>query len=920
MVGPVVTTPGARAPRQRRASLRLQAFRRLGLVTTLMAVVILLVGLNSFMTRHEREAKQKQAVTAAYYSDLLPKVNAEWEGLAQRTRARIEFLRIIERVEETRWARLHSYLTAQGEFKDFSDLMLLDAAGTVLFRYGHVVASVKDPARLLTAGWYAEASQDDLYRVLTTPIWLGASGQGALVLLRRLDNASLERLAIPEVDLLLYSAGHTFATSRPGPTVIHDRSGLRRGLVEDVAAPFIQDFLPWSSHEGAPVLVVQRQFIDSFPLPEFLMRPVVAIVLVLTLILLGLGTWLRRTVHRIESLTASIEEYRSHRVPARAESLMGPACTAEDEIHDVGEALLSLMQSVDERDREQQAYLETLAMLEEAVVELDCDGQIMRVSPGWGKLTRRTDAAEGRPLATFLQQQDGEVITALCKAFKGGEKEQGQARLRLRGDGGASDQWVEARFVVRRDADGRVGGARGVLRDVTQTYLHEKQISHMALHDALTDLPNRVLIEDRIKVAMRMAHRSKGSMAICFIDLDHFKNVNDSLGHKAGDRLLVAFAQRVRGLMRSGDTLARWGGDEFVLLLSELASASDVRMVLDKITAAARKPVRIEDTEFVITFSAGVALFPRDADNVELLLSQADRALFYAKAQGRNQVCLFDEIAAEGGGRRELYLQQKLADAVMHERIEAWFQPLIDARTGRCVGAEVLARWHDPEDGWVSPATFIPMAESLGLIRELGRQVWLKALAAGQAWRAQGRFLTLAVNVSKRQLFSPNMADQMISDLKAHGMMPEDVVLEITESVALLDAANTAEQLLVLHTQGFRIAVDDFGTGYSSLSQLHELPADELKIDISFVRRLNERSGLSMVQAIIQLAGALNLKTIAEGVEDAATAARLIELGVDCMQGYHFGRPMPRKNFEECVFDRDRFFEPAATVMPAPER
>lgn len=883
----------------RRISLRRQAFLRLAVVTVLMAIGILLVGFNSFYSRQVREIDQKQAITAAHYAALLPKVDAEWQTRAQQTGTRIEFMRILETGDDARWARLNSFLTAQGEFNDFADLLILDPDGRVLFRYGHEAASITNPAPLRAAGWHIDSARDELYRVLATPLWLGQGGQGTLLLLRRLDNATLGGLVIPEVRLLLHAGGRTLATSRPGLTVFSNGREYLSGLVPDAAPPVIQHILPWSPQPDAPLLVIQREFLDSFPLPEFLIRPVAAIMMVVVLILLGLGTWLRRTVQRIESVTAAIDEYRRHGEPAVAEQVMGAAHDAGDEVHDVGDALLSLMQSVDDRHREQRAYLETLAMLEEAVLELDCNGVIQRASPGWQRLMRRDDAAVGRPLADFLHPEDVEVLNSLCSAFAQENKEQGQARLRLHGEGGGHEQWVEARFVVRRNVDGSVGGSRGVLRDVTQTYLHEQQISHMALHDALTDLPNRVLLEDRIKVALRMARRSQNTVGICFIDLDHFKNVNDSLGHKAGDRLLTAFAQRVRGIMRSGDTLARWGGDEFVLLLPELTSATDVHEVLGKITEAFRTPVKQEDAEFVITFSIGVALFPSDADDVETLLSQADRALFYAKAQGRNQACLFGEIAAKSGGRKELYLQQKLADAVRNERIEAWFQPLIDARSGRCVGAEVLARWHDPEHGWVSPATFIPMAESLGAIRDLGRQIWLQALAAGQAWRAQGHHLRLAVNVSKRQLFSPYIAEQLLGQLALHGMTPADVVLEITESVALLDAANTAEHLFALDRLGFRIAVDDFGTGYSSLSQLHELPADELKIDISFVRRINEPSGLSMVQAIIQLAGALNLETVAEGVEDAATAARLIELGVDYLQGYHYAPPMPRDRFEE---------------------
>jgi diguanylate cyclase (GGDEF)-like protein/PAS domain S-box-containing protein len=883
-------------------ALRRQAARRLAIVTLLLAVGILLVGLNSYYSRQAREVAQKQASILEHYTAELPQIDGNWAIQAEQTRGRIEFLRLLEGGSADRWARLTSFLTAQGEYTHFSDLLILSANGEVIFRYGAVANELNGAATLAKAGWYVDPGAHELYRILATPIWLGAGGNGQLLLLRRLDNASLRAMTIPEVRLVLHAGGSPVAASHPGATAV---AGVA-GLLKDKQPPLIQTEMRWPGAAGqdperAPLLIIQREFRDSFPLPEFLLRPIGAIVLAVVLVLLGLGGWLRKTVLRIESVTTALRHYRDNGTTVDAEQAMEPAHSRKDEIHEVGDALLDLMQSVDARDREQRAYLDTLALLDEAVLELDCDGQIRLASPGWQRLTRRREDAVGKALADYVHADDIDVLHQMCVAFTRREKEQGQARLRLRSEVSGQEQWVECRFVVRIDENDVVVGSRGVLRDITQTYLHEKQISHMALHDALTDLPNRVLLEDRIKVSLRMARRSERKVAVCFIDLDHFKNVNDNLGHKAGDRLLLAFSQQVRKLMREGDTLSRWGGDEFVLLLPELNSANDVREVLQKIMESFKKPVQLDDVDFVLTFSIGVTIFPEDAQEVETLLSQADRALFYAKAQGRNQACLFGEIAAKGSGRSELYLQNKLAEAVANERIQAWFQPLIDARSGECVGVEVLARWNDSEHGWVSPATFIPMAESLGLIRDLGRQIWLQALDAAQAWKEEGRKLTVAVNVSKRQLFAPYLAEQLLGQLSMRGLAPEDVVLEITESVAVLDAANTAEQLAALDQAGFRIAVDDFGTGYSSLSQLHELPADELKIDISFVRRIHEPAGRSMVRAIIQLAMALKLKTVAEGVEDEATAAILREMGADILQGYHFAKPMPRAEFSAWI-------------------
>ncbi len=884
-------------------SLRKQAARRLVVVSVLLAIGILLVGLNSFYSHQTREVTQKKAAITEYYAQRVPVKDAEWRAMAQRMQTRIEFMRMLEETGEQRWSRLTSFLIAQGEFADFSNLLILGGDGQVLYRYGVQAQRMTDLAPLLASGWYADMARKDVFRVLTTGLWLGpGGGAGKLVLLHAVDKSSLQALAVPEVHLMLLMNGRVLVTSHADSEKHVYEERASDDLIKEGDDFVIQSAMDWNTVPGSPRLIIHREFRDSFPLPEFLSRPVAAIVLAVVLVLLGLGGWLRKTVSRIESVTGAMRQYHQNGDTVQAEQAMQLAHDRPDEIHEVGDVLLELMHSVDARDSEQRAYLDTLALLDEAVLELDCEGRIRLASPGWQRLTRRPDDATGKVFADYMHEDDAEVLKQMCSAFTRREKDQGQARVRLLGGISGQEQWVECRFVARVEND-RVVGSSGVLRDITQTYLHEKQISHMALHDALTDLPNRVLLEDRIKVSLRMARRSQQKVAVCFMDLDHFKNVNDNLGHKAGDRLLLAFSQQVRQLMREGDTLSRWGGDEFVLLLPEMGTANDVREVLQKIMDSFKKPVQLDEVDFVLTFSIGVALFPDDAQEVETLLSQADRALFYAKAQGRNQACLFGEIAAKGSGRTELYLQTKLAEAVASQRIQAWFQPLIDARSGACVGVEVLARWQDAEHGWVSPATFIPMAESLGLIRELGSQIWLQALNAVQAWRAAGYTLTVAVNVSKRQLFSPHLVEQLLEQLAIRGLVPEDVVLEITESVAGLDAANTAEQLAALDRAGFRIAVDDFGTGYSSLSQLHELPVDELKVDISFVRRIHEPSGRSMVHAIIQLAMALKLKTVAEGVEDEATAAVLRELGADVLQGYHFGKPMPREAFERWIAD-----------------
>ena len=894
-------TAEAASPSQRNP-IRRQAIGRLAGVISLLVVGISLIGLNTFQTRQQREIAQKIEVMRTFYADLLPRIEDGWQTHAEQLRERIEFTRFLEERGGMRSAKLNAFLTAQWDFLEFSNLVIIGPTGGVLFHYGTESERLAAANKAVAPGWHFDSGSHELYRVLQLPIWLGDEGEGRLVLYKSINSGTLKELLTPETHLHLHGFGTLIADS--DPQLVDDARPGREGLRKDIAQPFIQIDLRWP-HDSphAPTLVIHREFHDSMPVLEFMLRPLGAITLIALMLWLGLGRWLTDTVRRIESLGTAAHAYAENPAVETSTAMLQQARARQDEIGDVAAALTTLMQRVSARESEQRSYLDTLAMLEEAVLELDPDGRIVLASPGWYRLTHCPDRIEGISITEFIHRDDAGTIRALCEAFERGDKNQAQLRLRLRNDKG-NDQWAECRLIVQSGPDGSLSGIRGVLRDITQTYLHEQQITHMALHDALTDLPNRILLEDRIKIALRMASRSSRGVAVCFIDLDHFKKINDTLGHKAGDRLLVAFSAALRSQLRAGDTLARWGGDEFVLLLPELSGTDDARDVARKIEAALKKPVPLDDTEYVVTFSMGVAFYPHDAKNPETLLAHADRAMFYAKTQGRNQTCFFGEISDKGTSRQELYIQNKLAEAVSSKRIQAWFQPIVAADGGDCHLVEVLARWHDSEFGWVSPATFIPIAESTGLIREVGEQIWEQALAALIHWRAQGLDMRAALNISKRQLFSEQFAEKMVGELAKNGFGMDAVVIEVTESIALLEAANAPQRLHDLHHIGFHIAIDDFGTGYSTLSQLHEMPVDELKIDISFVRRIHEPAGQSIVRAIIQFAKALNLTTIAEGVEDQATAALLKSLGADYLQGFHFGRPMPLAELDAWLHGR----------------
>jgi diguanylate cyclase (GGDEF)-like protein/PAS domain S-box-containing protein len=565
----------------------------------------------------------------------------------------------------------------------------------------------------------------------------------------------------------------------------------------------------------------------------------------------------------------------------------------KDQIGLLAEELSVLMKTAALRDEEQRAYLQTLDLLQDAVIEFSPDGRLIRATEAWNKLTGVNDIANCN-IEHCVYPEDVSDVLEQISALTHEQKQQVNIRFRIFRQGDVTmHYWVEGRFAAVKHHD-KIVSIRGVVRDITNTYRQERQINHMALHDALTDLPNRVLLEDRMEMAISRAARNGKRVALGFIDLDHFKQVNDNFGHKIGDLMLKEVTAKLGSALRVTDTLSRWGGDEFVVLCPDLESLADARDITQKLSLLTEKNISIEGTEFPFIFSAGFAVYPDDAGNGETLLAQADRAMFYAKAQGRNNIQFFNTIAAKESGRQSFYIQSRLSNAISNNEIQAWLQPLVSATTGKVIGAEVLARWHEADQGWIPPSVFIPMAESLGLIDRLGQSVWQQALHAFTLLPEDHR---LSVNLSKRQLFSSTIVQQFCDDVARTNIAPERIMLEITESIALSDVAFARERIVELDSRGFGIAVDDFGVGYSSLSQLHEIPADELKLDISFVRRIHEKSGFSMASAIISIAKALNMECVAEGVEDAQTAELLATMGVDVLQGYYFAKPMPIEDY-----------------------
>ena len=445
-----------------------------------------------------------------------------------------------------------------------------------------------------------------------------------------------------------------------------------------------------------------------------------------------------------------------------------------------------------------------------------------------------------------------------------------------------------------------------VVRDISERKAFEEQLRHMAFHDHLTGLPNRALFMDRVEHALARANSQQTSIAVLFVDLDNFKVVNDSLGHAAGDRLLNTLSTRLRACLDPRATLARFGGDEFTILLEDVAGPGDAQEVAERLREVFRRPIGIAEREVFATASVGIAVSTPGKDTPGDLVRNADVAMYRAKANGRAGFVVFDRaLDAVAVGRLEL--ETDLRAALDRGELEVHFQPIVHLPTGRIRDMEALVRWRHPRHGLIPPDRFIPLAEETGLIIPMGMWVLETACRQLRAWRA--RFgsrsdVSVSVNLSARQFQHPTLVEDVRRVLEETGLEPSSLMFEITESIAMRDAAAAADILAKLKDVGVRLAIDDFGTGYSSLSYLHRFPIDVLKIDRSFISRLrNERHDVAIVEAVIALARGLNMEVTAEGIETNEQLTQLEQLGCHNGQGYYFGRPMPADSVTQVLSD-----------------
>jgi diguanylate cyclase (GGDEF)-like protein/PAS domain S-box-containing protein len=535
-----------------------------------------------------------------------------------------------------------------------------------------------------------------------------------------------------------------------------------------------------------------------------------------------------------------------------------------------------------------------------AVLEWDRDFRLVRWSPqaeqlfGWVADEVLGMPIDGNPL---LHDEDRGAVADLLGRLMSGEEPRTTGLTRNTRKGGQTI-WCEWYHSCLLDDRGNIVSSLSFVQDVSLRIQAEERLHHMATRDALTGLPNRLLLHERLAQAIAQARRSGRRVGVLFIDLDRFKNVNDTLGHRIGDELLKHVSAALTGALRDTDLLARLGGDEFMVVVEDFDDPSTLGRIAQKLLDAVAQPFKIEEHDIYVTSSIGISVYPDDSDDPEELLKHADVAMYHSKELGRNTYQFLDADLAEHRLRQHT-LESALRHALKEGLLRLHYQPIVRVADNAVVGAEALLRWDDAEHGSVSPKVFISLAEESGLIHSLGEWVLRTAAEQAAAWNRAGRALTVSVNLSGRQFYRDDIAQRISEIVRGAGCEPSWIELEVTETSLLHDLDAIRKALDTLRNDGFTVAIDDFGTGYSSLTHLKHFPIDTLKIDISFIADIETDEGdAAITEAIIGLARGLGLKVVAEGVESEAQRDFLAARDCHCFQGYWVSRPLTVADFE----------------------
>ncbi len=562
---------------------------------------------------------------------------------------------------------------------------------------------------------------------------------------------------------------------------------------------------------------------------------------------------------------------------------------------------------ISQQKQQQQKLLHKTQIIEQindAVISTDLDGYIVSWNHGSERLYEYTaDEAIGQHITMIYRQEDLPVFTQNSEELMqvGSLNVETQALNKSQ-----QPVMIELFLSLLCDEDNEPVNIVGYARDITQRKKYEEKLlkqqdvlHHQAHHDALTNLPNRALFNDRLSQAIKKAHRSQNEIAIFFIDLDHFKQINDSLGHGIGDNVLKVISQRIKTIIREEDTLSRLGGDEFTIIMENLSMGRDASKLAQKILKLLAEPIQIEQHRLYISSSIGISVYPSDSTDKDKLLMYADTAMYKAKDKGRNNFQFYSkEMTAQAV--EHIVMQASLRTAIEKEELLVYYQPQVNAVNGKIIGLEALVRWIHPVMGLVSPAKFIPIAQETGLIVDIDQWVMKVAMTQVAQWHYAGlKPGVLALNLEVKQLQNKEFITFLKQTLSDTRFKPPWLELEITESQIMADPNKAIEVLKQISDMGIELAVDDFGTGYSSLSYLKKLPIDKLKIDQSFVKDLpDDEDDVGITQVVIALTKSLNLNVIAEGVETYAQKEFLVANGCHNIQGYFYSRPLPARDME----------------------
>ena len=563
-------------------------------------------------------------------------------------------------------------------------------------------------------------------------------------------------------------------------------------------------------------------------------------------------------------------------------------------------ATLSISNQITTRKKQEASLRLSAKVFEsarEGIVITDLDGKIQDVNPAFSRITgySRDDVLNQNPKRLKSGLQTNDFYLQLWQSLQSAGQWQGELWNRKK-NGEIYPEWLSITCIY--DDKGRGEHYLGVFTDITTIKQHEKQLEQIAHYDALTGIPNRMLLDDRIKQAIALSNRGQTLLAVCYLDLDGFKPVNDQLGHAAGDLVLIECAERIVREIREMDTVARLGGDEFVILLQGFDHVRDCLLTLDRLLAAIAAPVVVNDRVCHVSASIGVTLYPLDNSESDTLLRHADQAMYSAKQSGKNRYHLFDSVL-DDNQRRSNETIQRIRQALNDDEFELFYQPKVDLRTRQVTGAEALIRWRHPERGLLAPVEFLPFIQLTNLEIGIGDWVIDTALRQLSDWQQQGLVLELSINITASHLQADNFVTNLQSKLTAYPELSTNALqIEILETAALEDFDKVSAIIVASQAVGVSFALDDFGTGYSSLTFLRNLPANTIKIDQTFVRdMLDDKNDCAIIQGIIALANAFEREIVAEGVETMAHFKVLAEMGCHIAQGYGIAKPMPAADF-----------------------